>query len=342
MPSNGPQVVPKLAIGSPSAASIASGGYLLFPSEVLLASARSSSGLVDVPVLGVQNDADFGHDTVQLGGSGPGSIVLQAVSTQVVSVRLGTSQVINAYSPSAGKFLASLKQGLELHTKSVTASYVVDSVAGQTDLFLACALTAPSTITLPACSVGRVLFVSDTLNNFASNPLTLTPAGGNTLSGSASSKIIPVSGWSGFLMGDATGTNWILSSTPPTGGVLTWGANDINTAVGNRFLFPGGYSAVTASATDVWRVRVPRAGTLHNLYVKQNTLSTSALTVTYTLLVNGVASALTVTQAGNVSTGADTSHAVAVAAGAELSLQVSKAAIVTPAVSQVTVTIDFS
>jgi hypothetical protein len=49
-------------------------------------------------------------------------------------------------------------------------------------------------------------------------------------------------------------------------------------------------------------------------------------TAVYTLFLNGVATALTVTLASNVTDGSDLVHTVAVAAGDLLSLEVTKAA----------------
>ena len=77
------------------------------------------------------------------------------------------------------------------------------------------------------------------------------------------------------------------------------------------------------------------------MFIMQNGTSTSANAVVYTLLVNGVASALTVSIAGNAATGSDTTHTVAVAQGDQLTLRITKAATVTPAVTQVFVTVEF-
>ena len=102
-----------------------------------------------------------------------------------------------------------------------------------------------------------------------------------------------------------------------------------------------GYQGGLADTADDARLRVTRAGTLLNMFVMQNGTSTSANNVVYTLLVNGVATALTVTIAGNVATASDTTHAVAVSQGDQLSLQITKAATVSPAVTQVFITVEF-
>jgi hypothetical protein len=102
-----------------------------------------------------------------------------------------------------------------------------------------------------------------------------------------------------------------------------------------------GFETGLASTTDTRRLRVTRAGTLKNMFVMQNGPSTSANNVVYTLLVNGVATALTVTIAGNVATGSDTTHTVAVAQGDQLTIQITKAVAVSPAITNVLVTVEF-
>ena len=73
----------------------------------------------------------------------------------------------------------------------------------------------------------------------------------------------------------------------------------------------------------------------------QNTLSSSSNNIVYTVLVNGTTSALTVTIAGNVATAADISNTVSVSKGDQLTLQVIKGSIVTPAVQQIVVSLEF-
>ena len=102
-----------------------------------------------------------------------------------------------------------------------------------------------------------------------------------------------------------------------------------------------GYQNGLADTSDDARLLATRAGTLLNMFVMQNSPSTSANTVTYTLLVNGVASTLTVTIAGNVITGSDTTHSVSISQGDQLSIQITKGASVSPAIHQVFVTIEF-
>jgi hypothetical protein len=106
-------------------------------------------------------------------------------------------------------------------------------------------------------------------------------------------------------------------------------------------MYPG-YVTAIASTSDIYRIRVPRAGTIKNMHIMQNTVSTSTNSVVYTLFVGGVSTALTVSIAGNVSTGADTTDTVTVSQGDQLSIQVTKAASVSPAVQQVVISVEFS
>jgi hypothetical protein len=126
---------------------------------------------------------------------------------------------------------------------------------------------------------------------------------------------------------------------PGAGAVLSWGTDTINTTTTTRFLAPGYIAA--AGTTDVYRIRAPRAGTLRNLHIMQNTVSSSTTNITYTVLVNGVSSALTITMAANVTTAADTADTVVIAKGDQITLQVTKAGTLASAVQQVVVSVEF-
>ena len=121
-----------------------------------------------------------------------------------------------------------------------------------------------------------------------------------------------------------------------------WGDDNVGNSTVTRYLSPGYSEQGTAGTSDIVRLRVPRAGVVKNLYVKQNTPSSSTDTLTYTLLLNGVATALTVTVAANVSTAQDVVNTVSAAAGDELSVRVTKSGIVNPSTLQIVVTAEFS
>jgi hypothetical protein len=123
---------------------------------------------------------------------------------------------------------------------------------------------------------------------------------------------------------------------------MFWGDDNAGTTTTTRYLSPGFAEQGTAGTTDIYRIRTPRAGVFKNLYVMHNAVSSSTNTHTYTLLVNGVASALTVTVAGNVSTGQDTTNTVSVVAGDQISIRITKSGNVNPAVNQIVVSAEFS
>lgn len=71
-----------------------------------------------------------------------------------------------------------------------------------------------------------------------------------------------------------------------------------------------------------------------------NNPGTGAATVTYTVLVNGVASALTVGMLPTASTGEDTTNSVSVSAGDQITIELTKSANI-GAINQITATVEF-
>lgn len=87
-------------------------------------------------------------------------------------------------------------------------------------------------------------------------------------------------------------------------GILLWGANSVSAGADTRYFEPG-YDSGTLG-TAVWEMVVPKTGTLFNLFARHNQAVGNGLPVDYTIVVNGVATALTVSlitnaigQAGN-------------------------------------------
>lgn len=78
---------------------------------------------------------------------------------------------------------------------------------------------------------------------------------------------------------------------------------------------------VVSSADSISRQLIGTAGTIKNLYINADSV-VSAGSIIFTLMVNGVASALTCTMNVASSTANDTTHTVAVAAGDTLSLRI--------------------
>ena len=99
--------------------------------------------------------------------------------------------------------------------------------------------------------------------------------------------------------------------------VIHFGVEGAITASSTEYLYPGN-GATTANEP---RIRVPRAGTLKNLYVYQRVASgAGGRTDIYTVRKNGADQAITCTL-DNAQTGQDTTNTVAVAAGDQVSVK---------------------
>lgn len=116
-------------------------------------------------------------------------------------------------------------------------------------------------------------------------------------------------------------TGSAVNSTAP----LTWGAGDAGTTTSDRYLFPG-YDDDLAELTEIgWPIL--RNGILSRLRVRHNVVGAPATLLTYTLMVNGVATALAVSLAANASDASNLATSVVVSAGDRVSVRVSKAAV---------------
>lgn len=124
-------------------------------------------------------------------------------------------------------------------------------------------------------------------------------------------------------------------------GLLVWGARSISVSTLPRFLYPG-YEALTASAEDVVRILAPKTGTLQNFFIKQNLPSSSTEDITYTVLVNGSPTVIEITLRANEPNGSNIISKLGVAAGFELSLQVTKSSNTIPVVREVMATIELA
>ena len=85
-----------------------------------------------------------------------------------------------------------------------------------------------------------------------------------------------------------------------------------------------GGSTVVAGIVEVALI-MPRAGTLRNLYVRQNGPSgIGSSVITYTVYVNGVATALAVSMLETASSGSDLLHTAVVNVGDRVAMVVTK------------------
>lgn len=108
-----------------------------------------------------------------------------------------------------------------------------------------------------------------------------------------------------------------------TASVLLWGNGGVTTTTTTRFLTPG-FAPSNAQTTAI-QYRVPFAGTLRNLRVRQNAAGTGTNLIVYTIRINGAASAITVSIAANATDGSDLANVATVAAGDLIDVQVTKA-----------------
>jgi hypothetical protein len=127
-----------------------------------------------------------------------------------------------------------------------------------------------------------------------------------------------------------SGTTWgqVVTSGTDAAAVLTWGNNSVGSSTASRVLDPGYESrtAPLASGTAFIELRVPRAGTLRNLYIYHNNPGGTGAVITYTVFVNGIATAITAGLASTAGSTADTTNSVVVAAGDRVRIQVTKVA----------------
>jgi len=106
------------------------------------------------------------------------------------------------------------------------------------------------------------------------------------------------------------------------GAVLFWGSSTFP-ASSTRFMPPGRMDS-SPPTTSVYRMRMPRAGTLRNLFARHNSAAgVAAGPITYTIFVNGVATAIVIAamSATVVGVASDTVHSVVVAQGDDVALR---------------------
>lgn len=124
---------------------------------------------------------------------------------------------------------------------------------------------------------------------------------------------------------DKTKLDGIQANAAPA--VFGFGDGNVGAAADTRFLGPwfGGQGEV--ASTSIIDIIAPRAGVLDNLFVRHNAATGNGNNVVYTVMLNGVATALTVTRAtGAVGTSSDLVNTVTVAQGDRIALQATKAA----------------
>jgi len=141
---------------------------------------------------------------------------------------------------------------------------------------------------------------------------------------------------------DVTGLSGLLADPQDSlsTDALLFGANSVSATTTTRYLWPS-YDDSLCPTSPV-QYRAPRAGTLQKLYVKHNTPAGNGNAIVYTLRINGVASALTVSLASTAADGSDLVNTVAVAAGDLLDIEVTKAASVGSTPQNIVASLEFA
>ncbi len=108
------------------------------------------------------------------------------------------------------------------------------------------------------------------------------------------------------------------------GAQLGWGNDSIGNGLATRYLAPGWDDGLAATVTR--EIRLTRDVVFTDIYARHSNPGGSGATITYTLRLNGIASAVTVALATTASNAATTGLAVAGAAGDVLDLEVTRVA----------------
>lgn len=135
------------------------------------------------------------------------------------------------------------------------------------------------------------------------------------------------------------GTAWVGVVGSDTS-ILAWGNNSVASTTASRFLDPWYSDTLAPVAAVQWRS--PRSGTAKNMRVRHNVTAGNGNDIVYTLRVNGVASALTVTLASTATDGSDLVNTVPIAAGDLLDIIVTKAAGIAASPTNITAVMEMS
>jgi len=224
----------------------------------------------------------------------------------------------------------------------IEGQYVFDRVDGGT-------LVAPAGTSFPSTPVaGEWFWRSDESRLYRRNDAnTAWEAATSTVTTHASthistgSDVIPIvvaNGASGLMSGTDKAKLDVYPTTVPDD-TFEFGASGVGVTTTTRYLVPG-YTPNTAPIIAA-TIRMVRAGTLKNLRVQHNLTGTGGAIV-YTVHVNGVATALTVSVNAGSTTGADTTHSVTVSSDDRVDLVVTKASSITLSPTNVAATVEFN
>lgn len=133
---------------------------------------------------------------------------------------------------------------------------------------------------------------------------------------------------------------WVAVSSTGLGtsDTLVFSCGGIGTSTTSRYI-PFGNTPNNAPTQPI-SFRIARAGTLRNLRIRHNTAGVGG-NITYTILVNGVASALSLTMAASSTDATELITTVSVTSGDLIDVRASKASSLTSSPNEVTVSIEF-
>ena len=108
-------------------------------------------------------------------------------------------------------------------------------------------------------------------------------------------------------------------------GILIWGNSSVAATTATRYLEPGYETATAPLVAAIVQIRAPFAGTLRNLFIRQNGPAGNGNLIVYTVRVNGAVTLLSVSIASTTANGSDIVDTVAVAQGDLIDIEVTKA-----------------
>jgi hypothetical protein len=121
-------------------------------------------------------------------------------------------------------------------------------------------------------------------------------------------------------------TAFTLNNSAPAGAngaasLLSWASLNYGNSTSARYLHSDFQNAAADANEIVSQGVVTGAGTLRNLFVGGDTALGGGNSVTYTMRINGVDTALTATLTTGVQLGSDTTHSVSAVAGDAVAIQ---------------------
>lgn len=198
--------------------------------------------------------------------------------------------------------------------------------------------TTPSAVDASAGTIGAASTAAKADHTHAVNVATAVAVGSANAAGSSNSlaradhvhdhgsqtvgtmhAVAIAGGANGFMSGsDKTKLDASSQSTEK------FGNTNVSSTSTTRYLTPG-FDGTNVAGTSAIQYKSPVAGTAKNLYIVHNNPAGNGGTITYTLRINGVATALTVGVPSTSASGVDNVHTVAIAVGDLIDIQVTKA-----------------